>query len=296
MTSLKVLPKGLFNKLDWIKRRSTARRSIRGKTNPTENELTPVYHDPTARSDLLDPTATDGRAANHTPVDPPLSQGLRSATEATPDIPITNKELAALHDEDYFVDQTVSQSTFSDSIKTDNEDADPGRAVSDHVARPNSPDEPDQLSKSSAVPFFMRSRAAKTRALRANMEQKSTLKGVRPTSIRAKYSSDISVSKSRGTRAMLSSAASVSKTHRREMKMRADGLLGRKKVLEDSLFRKRKRMSKQHSNALETSIARNEKEVRGIDKLVEKMLYEALGSVSETDEDEDEEAMVEESE
>jgi hypothetical protein len=51
-------------------------------------------------------------------------------------------------------------------------------------------------------------------------------------------------------------------------------------------------MSKQHSNALETSIARKEKEVRGIDKLVEK----ALGSVSETDEDEDEEAMVEESE
>jgi hypothetical protein len=55
-------------------------------------------------------------------------------------------------------------------------------------------------------------------------------------------------------------------------------------------------MSKQHSNALKTSIARKEKEVRGIDKLVEKMLYEALGSVSETDEDEDEEAMVEESE
>jgi hypothetical protein len=133
------------------------------------------------------------------------------------------------------VDQTVSQSTFSDSIETDNEDADPGRAVSDHVARPNSPDEPDQPSMSSAVPFFMRSRAAKTRALHANMEQKSTLKGVRPTSIRAKSSSDILVSKSRGTRARLSSAASVSKTHRREMKMRADGLLGRKKVLEDPL-------------------------------------------------------------
>jgi hypothetical protein len=94
MTSLEVLPKGLFNKLGWIKRRSTARRSSRGKTNPTENELTPVYHDPTARSDLLDPTATDGRASNHTPVDPPLSQRLRSSTEATPDIPITNKELA----------------------------------------------------------------------------------------------------------------------------------------------------------------------------------------------------------
>jgi hypothetical protein len=75
--------------------------------------------------------------------------------------------------------------------------------------------------------------------------------------------------------------------------MRADRLLGRKKVLEDSLFRKRKRMSKKNSDDLETSIAKKEKEVRRIDKLVEGMLYEAVGNVSETDEDEDEEAMVE---
>jgi hypothetical protein len=52
-------------------------------------------------------------------------------------------------------------------------------------------------------------------------------------------------------------------------------------------------MSKKNSDDLETSIAKKEKEVRRIDKLVEGMLYEAVGNVSETDEDEDEEAMVE---
>jgi hypothetical protein len=209
MTSLEVLPKGLFSKLDWTKPCSSARRSSRRKTDPTENELTPIYHDPTARSDSLDPTARDGRAANHIPVNPPLSQRLRSATEVTPDVPITNKKLAGLHDEDYFMGQTVIQFTFSDSIDTDNEDDDPGRAVSDHITRSDPPDELDKPSRSSihnsAVPSFFHSRA--------NMEQKSRLTIVRPASTRTKSTSDNSMSEIRRLRARLTSGTSVSKAH-----------------------------------------------------------------------------------